>query len=83
MSLQTPAGLEMSVENLRGIVADLVGQMERMRNEMAALKAAYGGHSHTITATTAASTTGTAPAGGGAITATTTATTAATASPPV
>ena len=71
MSLQTPAGLEQSVDNLRGMIADLVGRVERLSADLAALRAAYSAHSHTLTAT--ATTTGT-DSMSGAITATTTVT---------
>ena len=82
MSLQTPAGLEQSVDNLRAMIAELVGRVERLSSDLAALRAAYNSHSHTLTATASATTTGTDSLGG-SITATTSVTVSATAGTPV
>lgn len=58
MSLQTPEGLVASVENLMRLIQQLIGDQERMKADLADLKARYNAHSHTVTTT--ATTTATA-----------------------
>ena len=49
MSTMTPADLERSVENLRGIVAALAAEVERSRARVAAVKARLSHHQHDYT----------------------------------
>ena len=49
MSTMTPADLERSVENLRGIVAALAAEVERSRARLAAVKARLSHHQHDYT----------------------------------
>lgn len=51
MSLQTPEGLERSIENLQRLIAQLVGDVERLKAEVADLKTRYNGHYHSGTST--------------------------------
>ena len=49
MSLETPAGLVASVENLRGALLDLMRQVEGIRGDVATLKAVSTSHTHDYT----------------------------------
>jgi hypothetical protein len=81
MSLQTPAGLEQSVENLRLSLGSAIRDLESLKGRLAALEAAFNGHRHTLSITATATTTGTDSVGGN-INATTTVSATGTAGTP-
>lgn len=49
MSLQTPGELEASVDNLRGSVAQIFDEMERLKREMGVTEAGLSHHQHDFT----------------------------------
>jgi len=61
MSLQTPEELLRSTETLTRLMQQLVGDVERIRGDLATLQARFNAHKHTITVT--ATTTATVDAG--------------------